>query len=89
MVNIFISIYYFNKIGFVIIPIATSISSWFNSILLFLILKNRQLFNFNKSFFSKFIKIIIASILMGLFFKFLLNFFQMRWHLVILLNLYI
>ena len=51
MVNIFISIYYFNKIGFVIIPIATSISSWFNSILLFLILKNRQLFNFNKSFF--------------------------------------
>ena len=76
MVNIFISIYYFNKIGFVIIPIATSISSWFNSILLFLILKNRQLFNFNKSFFSKFIKIIIASILMGLFFKFLLNFFQ-------------
>ena len=76
MLNIFISIYYFNKIGFVIIPIATSISSWFNSILLFFFLKNRELFNFNKGFFMKFIKIIIASILMGLFFNFLLNFFQ-------------
>ena len=76
MLNIFISIYYFNKIGFIIIPIATSISSWFNSILLFLFLKNRQLFYFNKMFFVKFIKIIIASIFMGLFFNFLLNSFQ-------------
>ena len=55
---------------------ATSISSWFNSILLFLFLKNRKLFYFNKIFFIKFIKIIFASILMGLFFNFLLNFFQ-------------
>jgi len=75
-VNIFISLYYFSEIGFIIIPIATSISSWFNSILLFLFLKNRQLFYFNQIFFIKFIKIIFASILMGLFFKFLLNFFQ-------------
>ena len=76
ILNIFISIYYFNEIGFVIIAIATSISSWFNSILLFIFLKNRQLFYFNKIFFVKFIKIIIASILMGLFFNFILNFFQ-------------
>ena len=76
ILNIFISIYYFNEVGFVIIPIATSISSWFNSILLFLFLKNRQLFYFNQIFFIKFIKIIFASILMGLFFNFLLNFFQ-------------
>ena len=76
MLNIFISIYYFNKIGFIIIPIATSISSWFNSILLFFFLKNRNLFYFNKIFLIKSIKIIIASILMGIFFNFLLNFFQ-------------
>jgi len=76
MLNIFISVYYFKEIGFIIIPIATSISSWFNSILLFLFLKNRNLFFFNKTFFMKSIKIIIASILMGLFFNFLLNFFQ-------------
>ncbi len=76
ILNIFISIYYFSEIGFIIIPIATSISSWFNCILLFLFLKNRQLFSFNQIFFIKFIKIIFASILMGLFFNFLLNFFQ-------------
>ena len=76
ILNIFISVYYFSEIGFIIIPIATSISSWFNSILLFLFLKNRQLFSFNQIFFIKFIKIIFASILMGLFFNFLLNFFQ-------------
>ena len=76
LLNIFISVYYFNDTGFVIIPIATSISSWFNSILLFLFLKNYQLFNFNQIFFLKFIKIIFASILMGIFFNFLLIFFQ-------------
>jgi len=76
LLNIFISIYYFGEIGFIIIPIATSISSWFNSILLFLFLKNQKLFYFNKIFFIKFIKIIFASILMGLFFNFLLNHFQ-------------
>jgi len=76
LLNIFISIYYFNEIGFIIIPIATSISSWFNSMLLFFLLKSQRLFNFNKIFFVKSIKIIFASILMGLFFNFLLNFFQ-------------
>ena len=76
ILNISISLFYFNEFGFIIIPIATSISSWFNSILLFLFLKNQNLFFFNKIFFVKFIKIIIASILMGLFFNFLLIFFQ-------------
>ena len=76
ILNIFISVYYFNKIGFVIIPIATSISSWFNAIVLFLFLRNRKLFFFTEIFFIKFIKIISSSVLMGLFFNFLLNFFQ-------------
>ena len=76
ILNIFISVYYFGEIGFIIIPIATSISSWFNAIMLFLFLKNRKLFFFNEMFFIKFIKIMIASILMGLFFNFLLNCFQ-------------
>merc|ERR1711991_746525 len=76
LVNIFISLYYFSEIGFIIIPIATSISSWFNSIMLFLFLKNRQLFYFNQIFLIKFVKIIFASIMMGLFFNFMLNFFQ-------------
>ena len=36
LLNILISITFFNQIGFIIIPIATSISSWFNCILLFI-----------------------------------------------------
>ena len=74
--NILISVYYFNKVGFIIIPIATSISSWFNGLLLFVFLKNKNLFSFNKIFLIKFVKIVIASILMGFVFQFLLNFFQ-------------
>ena len=76
ILNILISIYYFNKIGFIIIPIATTISSWFNGILLFVFLKNRNLFSFNQIFIIQFIKIIIASILMGFIFQFFLNLFQ-------------
>ncbi len=76
ILNIVISIYYFNKIGFIIIPIATTISSWLNAILLFIFLKNKNLFSFNKVFLTRFIKIIIASILMGIFFNFIIIYFQ-------------
>ena len=76
ILNILISVYYFNEIGFIIIPIATTISSWFNGILLFVFLKNENLFSFNQLFLIKFIKIVIASILMGTVFQFLLDLFQ-------------
>ena len=76
ILNITISVYYFNDIGFIIIPIATTVSSWFNSFLLFLFLKNKNLFNFNKIFLIKFFKIIMASILMGIFFKYLTSIFE-------------
>ena len=76
ILNILISVYYFNEIGFIIIPIATTISSWFNGILLFVFLKNENLFSFNQLFLIKFIKIVIASILMGILFQSLLDLFQ-------------
>ena len=76
ILNILISIYYFNKVGFIIIPIATTISSWFNAIVLFIFLKNNNLFSFNKIFLIRFVKIIIASIFMGVFFNFLITYFQ-------------
>ena len=76
LLNVVISIYYFKSLGFIIIPIATSISSWINSILLFVFLKKKKLFEFNKMFFVKLIKIIFASILMGVFFSFLTSFFE-------------
>ena len=72
LLNIFISIYFFKEVGFIIIPIATTISSWFNLIFLFLILKKRNLFNFNKIFIERFFRIVIATLLMGLFFNYLI-----------------
>ncbi len=76
ILNIFISVYYFQIIGFIIIPIATTFSSWFNSIILFIFLKNRNLFKFNKIFLVRFLKIIFSSFMMGIFFKYLILIFQ-------------
>jgi len=76
LLNILISVFYFKTIGFIIIPIATSISSWFNSIVLFIFLKKENLFNFNLIFINRFIRIIISAIIMGLFFNYLINFFN-------------
>ena len=76
LLNIFISIIFFKEIGFLIIPISTTISSWFNAISLFIVLKKKDLFSFNLIFINRFIKILISSILMGIFFNYLINFFE-------------
>ena len=76
LLNIFISIIFFKEIGFLIIPIATTISSWFNAISLFIILKNKKLFNFNLIFINRFIRILIVSFFMGISFNYLINFFS-------------
>jgi len=78
ILNIIISLNYFQIIGFIIIPIATTISSWFNSVILFIFLKKRKLFEFNKIFFIKFLKIIFASIATGIFLKFLITIFETK-----------
>ena len=76
LLNTFISIIFFKEIGFLIIPIATTISSWFNAISLFIILKNKKLFNFNFIFINRFIRILIVSFVMGISFNYLINFFS-------------
>jgi len=76
LLNIFISIIFFREAGFIIIPIATTIASWFNATLLFIFLKKKNLFNFNLVFINRFIKILISSILMGIFYNYLIQFFN-------------
>ena len=76
LINIIISISLFNKVGFVIIPIATSISSWFNSILLYIFLIKKKFFLLNSTFIFRFPRIIISSLIMGLIFYFLLEQFS-------------
>ena len=75
LLNILISVFYFKSVGFIIIPIATTISSWFNSIILFIFLKKNNFFSFNLVFVGRFIRILFASIMMGLIFNYLINFF--------------
>tara|TARA_B100001057_G_scaffold47723_1_gene42515 strand:+ start:49 stop:1524 length:1476 start_codon:yes stop_codon:yes gene_type:complete len=76
LLNVFISIYYFRSVGFIIIPIATTISSWVNLTFLFLFLRKNNLFNFNDIFISRFFKILFSSILMGVFFSYLIILFD-------------
>jgi putative peptidoglycan lipid II flippase len=76
LLNIFISITFFKEIGFLIIPMATTISSWFNAVLLFIYLKTKNLFSFNFFFIDRFIKILIASVLMAVFFNYVIYFFN-------------
>ena len=76
LLNVLISVVFFKEIGFIIIPIATTISSWFNAILLFIFLKTKNLFSFNLVFLNSFIKILLASVLMGIFFNYVIHFFN-------------
>ena len=76
ILNITVSLYYFRDIGFIIIPIATSISSWFNSLILYIYLSKYKLFSLNKNFIKNFSKIIFASFFMGFIFNYLISFFK-------------
>ena len=76
LLNVFISIIFFKEVGFIIVPIATTISSWCNAILLFIFLKIDNLLSFNLIFINRFIKILLASVLMGIFFNYVIHFFS-------------
>ena len=76
ILNASLSIYFFSKIGFIIIPIATTISSWFNALILFLFLRYKNYFKFNLIFLSTVPKIIFSTTLMGYIFYLLINFFS-------------
>ena len=46
VINILLSVSLFEKYGFIIIPIATTISSWFNAFILYIYLINKKYFIF-------------------------------------------
>ncbi len=76
ILNIIISVYFFNKIGFIIIPIATTISSWFNSLLLLIFLVNKRYFSLKSNFINKFLRIITSTLLSTYVFYALINYFS-------------
>ena len=76
LINITISIIFFKQIGFIIIPIATTISSWINAILLFKKLSENDFFKLRNILnFSNF-KILIVSSFSIYVFYLLLNIFE-------------
>jgi len=74
--NILISVSFFNQVGFVIIPIATSISSWINVFLHFYFIKKRNLHNFDSKFIYKFPRMVLSAVVMGIVLYLLLGFFS-------------
>ena len=63
--NIFISLSLFNQVGFLIIPIATSVSSWVGVVIFLYILVRKKFINFEKELVNNILKILISSIIMS------------------------
>ena len=76
ILNIVISVSLFSKLGFIIIPIATTISSWLNGFLLMVFALNKNYFNFSNSFFIQLFKISISNLICLGLFKILINYFD-------------
>jgi putative peptidoglycan lipid II flippase len=75
LLNILISLSFFKKIGFIIIPIATSVTTWVG-VFIYVILLHRQKFLITKPFiFINILKIIFSTILMSLFLFYGLEYF--------------
>ena len=73
LLNISISIYFFDKIGFIIIPIATSISTWIGIICYIYTLNNKNFLLLKGYLLKSFLKIIVNTALMSFLLFFLLN----------------
>ena len=71
--NVVISLSLFNQIGFLIIPLATSISTWIGVLIFLYCLQKRKYLLLQKKLLSNTFKIIISSVIMVLALKLLLD----------------
>jgi putative peptidoglycan lipid II flippase len=74
--NILISLSLFGKLGFIIIPIATSISSWINVLMHYYFIKKKNLHNFDTKFIYKFPRMILSAVVMGIILYLMLGIFS-------------
>ena len=74
--NVLISVIYFKKIGFVIIPIATSIATWSAVLIYVILLLKLKYFNTKHLFFINIAKILVSSLIMSVGLYYLLSFFE-------------
>ena len=75
-INIIISLYFFSSIGFIIIPIATTISSWINSLMLLFYLMKKNYFSINENFLFKLLNISCLSVFSAFLFSQLIRYFS-------------
>ena len=71
--NILISISLFNKLGFLIIPIATTISTWIGVLIFLYFLKKRNYLYLQHQLFKNCLKIVFSSVIMAIVLLFALN----------------
>ncbi len=76
ILNIIISFSLFSRFGFVIIPIATSISSWINVLMYLYFIKKRKIHSFDDKFIHKFPRMILSVVAMGTVLHLLLYYFS-------------
>ena len=65
ILNILISVSFFNTMGFIIIPIATSISTWFGVLIYIYLLNSKKILLLKNQLKINFIKILISTIIMS------------------------
>jgi len=75
LLNILISVSFFNKIGFIIIPIATSISTWVGILVYIYLLSSKKILLLKNKLMINFVKILISTILMSSMLLFSLGMF--------------
>ncbi|MDC3232840.1 murein biosynthesis integral membrane protein MurJ [Pelagibacteraceae bacterium] len=76
LLNIGVSVTFFNKVGFIIIPIATSISTWFGVIIYMYLLNYKNYLLLKKYLLKNIFKIILSTILMSLLLMFFLDYYE-------------
>ena len=76
LLNILISVVYFKELGFIIIPIATSIATWSAVIIYSFLLLKYKYFNISSIFYINFTKIVASAVIMGLALYFMIYFFE-------------
>ncbi len=76
LINILISVSLFKNYGFIIIPIATSVSTWIGVLVYFYLLKHKKFIRIEKNLLLDLLKISLAVILMSFFLYFSLEYFE-------------
>ena len=74
--NVSVSLAFFNKIGFLIIPIATTLSTWIGTFIYFGILVKKKFYETRGNSTANILKIILSTTIMSIFLLIALNYFS-------------